>query len=122
MEARHEHVQQLLREGTDRLAQGKRREAHRLLRQAAALDPKDVRIWRALLNAVENNEDRRGCLQNIVSLDPTDQEAIQRLLDLGGQLPEGVRTSRPSLVSMLIVVLFWLALIACVVTVLVVLI
>jgi hypothetical protein len=122
METPHEHVQRLLRDGLTQLAQGKRREAHRLLRQAAALEPTDIRIWRALLEAVDNNADRRACLENIVNLDPSDKKAVRRLLDLGGQLPAGISTPRPSLANILIVALFWLAVIACVITLLIVLI
>ena len=122
METPHEQAQQLLRQGRSELAQGNRREAHRLLRQAAALQPTDIHIWRALLEAVDNRADRQACLENIVNLDPDDQQAARRLLDLGGHLPAGISTPRPSLTSILVVVLFWLAILACVITLLVVLI
>lgn len=83
-------VEALLHEGGIQLAEGNRREAHRIWRQAAALNPRDKRIWQALLEVVENNDDRRVCLQNIVRLDPTDAQAARRLTNLGGKLPPGV--------------------------------
>jgi hypothetical protein len=90
-------VEALLREGGAQLAEGNRREAHRIWRQAAALNPKDKRIWQALLEVVENNDDRRVCLQNIVNLDPSDAQAVRRLVNLGGTLPPGVQVARSPL-------------------------
>lgn len=90
-------VEDLLHEGGVQLAEGNRREAHRIWRQAAALNPKDKRIWQALVEVVDNNDDRLVCLQNIINLDPTDEQAMQRLISAGGTLPPGLEIPKSPL-------------------------
>jgi DNA-binding SARP family transcriptional activator len=66
---------ELIAAGMDAFAVGDHDVAHRLWREAATLDPADERAWVALLNVLDEAEDRRVCLQNIMSINPTNEGA-----------------------------------------------
>jgi hypothetical protein len=74
-------VETLLAKGERAFKRGDHRRAHDAWRAAAALAPYNERIWIALLRVLEDDADRRVCLQNIVALNPLNAEA-QRLLSL----------------------------------------
>lgn len=69
----------LMKAGVDALAEGKTHLAHKLWREAATLDPTNERAWLALLKVVETEDDRRVCLQNIISINPENETARRRL-------------------------------------------
>lgn len=71
--------QRLMRLGHVTYAEGNRRQAHRFWRRAAMLNPTDEQVWLALLNVLDNDEDRRVCLQNIVAINPNNLQAQQKL-------------------------------------------
>lgn len=53
--------------------------ARLLWRKAAVHDPANEEIWQALFQVIQNDEDRKVCLQNILVLNPDNAEAEQRL-------------------------------------------
>lgn len=69
----------LMRLGQVSYAEGNRRQAHRFWRRAAMLNPLDEQVWLSLLNVLDNDEDRRVCLQNIVAINPNNIQAQKRL-------------------------------------------
>lgn len=71
----------LMRLGQVSFAEGNRRQAHRFWRRAAMINPTDEQVWVALLNVLEDPEDRRVCLQNIVAINPNNPQAQQQLND-----------------------------------------
>jgi hypothetical protein len=74
-------VANLLSASRAALRDGDRPLAHRLLQQAAELSPYDETIWWALLEVVENEQDRVTCLHNVLAINPASLEA-KRLLRL----------------------------------------
>lgn len=72
-------VNELLAAGKQALAEGKRKQAHDLWREAAILAPYDERVWIALFKVLDTREDRRVCLENIIAINPLNAKA-RRLL------------------------------------------
>lgn len=72
-------VDALLVAGNDAFKAGEQQRAHDYWREAATLDPYDERVWMALLKVVEAPNDRRVCLENIVSINPLNAPARQQL-------------------------------------------
>lgn len=70
---------ELLRAGRSELAGGRVQRAHDLWRQAAALHPHNEAVWLALLDVVESREDRRVCLENIITINPRNEQAQRQL-------------------------------------------
>lgn len=50
-----------------------------LWRKAAITDPSNEKIWVALLSVIQTDEDRKVCLQNILILNPNNQDAENEL-------------------------------------------
>jgi ferric-dicitrate binding protein FerR (iron transport regulator) len=72
-----------MRAGQVAYASGQAEKAHRIWRRAAMLSPGEEQVWLALLNVLDDDEDRRVCLQNIVALNPNNQQAKRQLKALG---------------------------------------
>lgn len=68
-----------MRAGQLAYAAGMPRRAHEVWRQAAALCPGEEQVWLALLNVLEDENDRRVCLQNIVMINPNNRQARSQL-------------------------------------------
>jgi hypothetical protein len=71
-------VDVLLRKGQEILDSDPQR-AHVYFREAALRDPYDERVWEHLLRTVDDPEDQRVCLQNIVAINPLNADARRRL-------------------------------------------
>jgi hypothetical protein len=71
-------------------AAGKKRRAYYLWRRAAVLSPYDEQVWLALLHVLDDPNDRRVCLQNIVAINPSNLEAQFQL----NEYSESDRTQR----------------------------
>lgn len=69
----------MMRLGHVSYAEGNLKQAHRFWRRAAMMKPYEEQVWLALLNVVETDADRRVCLQNIITLNPNNIQALQRL-------------------------------------------
>jgi hypothetical protein len=80
-------VEALLGEGDAALAAGDRATAHARWRKAAAADPYDERVWLRLLRVIDDDDDRRVCLENIIGLNPLNTEARQQLRALNASAP-----------------------------------
>lgn len=68
-----------LRAGFTAFEKGEREAAHEAWREAAEMDPYREEVWQALLNVVENPEDRIVCLKNIIAINPVQAEAREAL-------------------------------------------
>jgi len=69
----------LLSAGREAFAKGQDAQAHTLWRQAAALHPENEAIWVELLSVVKSVEDRRVCLENILTINPRNTQAKNEL-------------------------------------------
>lgn len=69
----------LMTAGEEAFAKGQLRTAHDLWRQAAALNPYAEAVWLALLRVIEEDEDRRVCLQNVIAINPLNVQARRQL-------------------------------------------
>jgi Tfp pilus assembly protein PilF len=71
----------LARQGLDALQNGDRRGAYDLLIQALKEDATNVAAWIGLADVVATNGERRYCLQQAITLDPTNEEAKRQLAE-----------------------------------------
>jgi thioredoxin-like negative regulator of GroEL len=55
-----------------------------LLQQVVEKDPENPQAWLWLAKVVEDEEDEKVCLQNVLELDPRNVEATNMLRELGG--------------------------------------
>jgi len=69
----------LMSEGRAAYNKGDHKLAHELWRQAAMLEPYNEQVWLALLDVLDKKEDRRVCLQNILSINPMNIQARRML-------------------------------------------
>jgi tetratricopeptide (TPR) repeat protein len=74
----------LMRLGHAARAEGLYQEAHTVWRQAAMLQPDNEQVWQALLQVIENDEDRRVCLRNILAINPQNPYAREMLEETYG--------------------------------------
>jgi hypothetical protein len=88
-------VDDLRREGQIAFIRGQRRRAHDLWRQAAMLKPYDEQIWTSIYKVLDNDADRRVCLQNIVAINAHNDWAAEQLQVVNSRLHEGA--GKPSL-------------------------
>jgi hypothetical protein len=72
-------VDDLLQAGKRAFTEGNVRLAHDLWREAATVDPYDERVWLALLRVLNSPEDKRVCLENILSINPLNAKARRQL-------------------------------------------
>jgi hypothetical protein len=79
----------LMRWGRTSYSQGNYNQAHDFWQQAAMMRPDNEEVWIALLSVLENVDDRRVCLRNILTINPDNQSA-QEMLDklVGDTQPE----------------------------------
>lgn len=78
----------MMRLGHVARTQGDHRMAHHYWRQAAIIQPDNESVWVALLQVLESEEDRRVCLQNILAINPANQQAARQLEKLETIRPE----------------------------------
>lgn len=75
----------LMRLGQVAHAQGDKKDAYEYWSQAAMLEPDDEHVWTALMWVIENDEDRKVCLKNILAINPQNIRAQEMLDDLIGE-------------------------------------
>jgi hypothetical protein len=78
-----DNFSELMETGRAAYNQGNRRKAHDIWREAATLDPYNEQVWLALLDVLENEEDRVVCLQNIIAINPMNIQARRELRAFG---------------------------------------
>lgn len=105
-----EQASRLLRLGQLAAQEGDRRLARRLLKHAAMLAPTNEAVWLALLPLLDDEADRRVCLQNILAINPDNQRAHALLADYEQDTqPSGaVQLLRPRRRPSFWSVLFWI--------------
>ncbi len=83
----------LLEAGSEALALGETRAAHEIWRAAAVANPYDEHVWLLLLKVLKDEEDRKVCLENIISINPLNTVARRqyRLLIHREQLRDEAR-------------------------------
>lgn len=69
----------LLQAGRSALTIGNRQQAHDLWKKAAQMNPHSEQIWLALLEVIDNDEDRRVCLENILQINSMNVQARREL-------------------------------------------
>lgn len=88
----------LLVAGKQAFDEGDERKAHTLWQQAAHLTPRDEAIWWALLAVVDNDADRVACLENILKINPDNEEAsvyLQAMKRMCGENDDKPAVRRP---------------------------
>ena len=75
-------VNQLLKKGIQALKAGQREQARALLMQVIEVDEENERAWLWLSGAVESDEERRICLENVLTLNPQNKVARKGLAKL----------------------------------------
>lgn len=75
-------LEELLEAGSAALAAGKRRTAHNIWRTAAVANPYDERVWVSLLQVLNQDDDRKVCLENIIAINPLNTDARRQLRQL----------------------------------------
>lgn len=60
--------------------QGDRSLAHRMFRQAIEIDPYREQVWLWLASVLDDEADRRVCLENVLELNPTNPVARRQLM------------------------------------------
>jgi len=76
-------AEDLLRQGIAASKAGQKAKARELLEQAIAADEYSATAWLWLSGAVDTNEDRRICLENVLTLEPENAFAKKGLAMLG---------------------------------------
>ena len=92
----------LLEAGDEALALGETRAAHDIWRVAAVANPYDERVWLALLRVLEDEEDQKVCLKNIIAINPLNTEArrqLRLLLRAEHKREEAVQTAQMAVVT-----------------------
>lgn len=74
-----EKAQGLLQQGSIAYNNWDLKRARLLWRKAAVTDPSNEAIWLALLEVLQDDEDRKVCLQNILILNPDNERAEKQL-------------------------------------------
>jgi hypothetical protein len=82
-------TQQLLDEGIASLRVGDREEARRKLMQVINVDERNEHAWLYLSEAVESDEDRQICLENVLTINPANERAETELKALKDKLAQG---------------------------------
>jgi tetratricopeptide (TPR) repeat protein len=73
----------LLTQGIQALKNGQREEARKLLMKVLEQEEDNERAWLWLSGAVDSDEDRRICLENVLTLNPNNDAARKGLAKLG---------------------------------------
>ena len=76
---RKKHFKSMMEAGKDAYKACNQRLAHDLWREAATLDPYQEKVWLALYRVLDNDDDRRVCLQNIIAINPLNVGARRQL-------------------------------------------
>ncbi len=79
---------QLIQAGIKALKAGERDKAHQLLMQAVQQDEQNEKAWLWLSGTVKTKEERRICLENVLTINPDNAMAQKGLTKLGFPIPE----------------------------------
>src|SRR3954469_4462774 len=87
----------LLQQGIAAARAGKREESRTLLMRVVEADERNEQAWLWLAGVVDGPEDVRTCLQNVLDLNPANQQAQQGLAWVESQHGLPVPPTEPSL-------------------------
>lgn len=76
------NVETLIEQGKRALNEGNHPDAQEFLIRATELDQTNVDAWLWLASAVDNDEEKRICLENVLTLDPDNADAKRLLAEL----------------------------------------
>jgi hypothetical protein len=79
-------IDQLYQDGVAAIRAGNPNKARSLLEEVVRLDPVHEQGWLWLSAVVETDEDRITCLDNVLTINPFNEEAQRALTSLGGSL------------------------------------
>lgn len=91
-----QEVDRLLREGIVALRAGDKATAREKLMRAVEIDETNEQAWLWLSGAVETDEDRRVCLENVLTINPDNELARKGLAKLGFGVPEIAAAPTPA--------------------------
>lgn len=77
------NIEAMVRAGIEAYRAGKGAEARKLLEKAIELDDHNEQAWMWLSAVVETEEDKRTCLENVLVINPDNEEAQRGLKSLG---------------------------------------
>lgn len=86
-------AESLIAAGAAALRAGERERARQLLAQAVRADPRSPQAWLFLAGAVTDVEQRRACLERVLSLSPGHPAAQRGLASLGAPAPHAPAAS-----------------------------
>jgi hypothetical protein len=94
-------VETWLEAGIAAVKAGDRAQARTLLLRVVEADDESEAGWLWLSQAVEDDDDRRICLENVLDLNPANEAARRGLAELGGvEVAEGFAEMEPTAVSL----------------------
>jgi hypothetical protein len=77
-----ENVEKLIEQGKVALREGRRDEAQEFLIRATEIEERNADAWLWLASAVDDEEDQRLCVENVLQLEPDNAQAQQMLAEL----------------------------------------
>ncbi len=86
------HINELLQQGIAAAKSGQNERARQLLLQVTDLDETNIQAWLWLSSVADTTEDRRTCLNNILTIDPHHEAALKGLAALQPQPAPTVAT------------------------------
>lgn len=92
-------IEKFLHAGIKAIKAGERDKARKLLTQVIKMDQQNERAWLWLSGAVKTNEERRICLENVLTINPENEMAQKGLTKLGFPIPEPAPEPEPELES-----------------------
>lgn len=89
-------IQKLLQQAASLARSGDRAQARKLLEQALALDDSSERAWLMLARVVDTPRERRICYENVLDINPNNDEARRALEALRPSPPSSPNVQTPS--------------------------
>lgn len=91
------NVEAMVRTGIEAYRSGKKAEARKLLEKAIELDDYNEQAWMWLSAVVETEEEQRTCLENVLVINPDNEEAKRglKMLGVGGAPPPASSSASP---------------------------
>lgn len=74
----------MIRAAADAMKNGKKNDARALLEKVLEVDERNEQAWMWMSGVVDNPEDQKLCLENVLAINPNNQQARQGLKALGG--------------------------------------
>src|SRR5438874_8777010 len=79
----NEQAKQILQQGIAAARAGQQTQARQLLQEAVRRDPRSEAAWLWLSSVAKDNQERIFCLKQLLSINPSNENAIKGLKQLG---------------------------------------